>query len=442
MKRPKITILCPRANATGGTELLHQLGYKLNLLGYDAIMYYYGDADDRPTVHPHFQKYNVPVTGILEDAPGNIFIYPEAVASSLKSVKDQLPTSKHVLWWLSVDNAFMTPSLEKEISADSSLIHFVQSYYADDYVRTVLSVPDDRLFYLSDYINNNYLNKNTFGNREDVVLFNPRKGFERTASLIKSSDHRIRWRALAGLMPEEIPNVLQTAKVYIDFGNHPGKDRFPREAVSCGCRIITGRRGAAANAKDIPIPDVFKLSDDTEDHTILALIYSLIEDYDNTGEIYGSYRRMINEEFHSFETDTLSVFSKITGCPMEGDDLDETGLTNAIVEAVSKEEYKKAFAYLTVYRLKGYRITGDITILESYTRLGLGEEQVALYLVNGLLDADTGNYEAYLIKARALIASGLPEAEEALDLAIKYSTGTEDEGYITEAAQMLREAMT
>ena len=438
MTRPKITILCPRANATGGTELLHQLGYKLNMFGYDAFMYYYGDVDDRPTVHPHFLKYNVPATGAMEDAPGNVFIYPEAVASSLKSVKDQLPSSKHVLWWLSVDNAFMTPPLEKEISSDNGLIHFVQSYYADNYVRTVLSVPDDRLFYLSDYINNDYLNKNTIRNREDVVLFNPRKGFERTASLIKSSDHRIKWRALAGLMPEEIPDVLQTAKVYIDFGNHPGKDRFPREAVSCGCRIITGRRGAAANTKDIPIPDVFKVSDDTEDHTILALIYSLIEDYDNTGEIYGQYRRMINEEFHSFETDTLNVFSKITGCPIEGDDLDEPGLTNAIVEAVSKEEYKKAFVYLTVFRLKGYQINSDIVILESYTRLGLGEEQVALYLVNGLLDSDTGNYEAYLIKARALIALNLPGATKALDNAVLHSKGTPDEQYIAEASQVLR----
>ena len=33
-------------------------------------------------------------------------------------------------------------------------------------------------------------------------------------------------------------------QVYIDFGHHPGQDRLPREAVQCGCVVITGTRGS------------------------------------------------------------------------------------------------------------------------------------------------------------------------------------------------------
>jgi len=33
-------------------------------------------------------------------------------------------------------------------------------------------------------------------------------------------------------------------QVYIDFGHHPGQDRLPREAVQCGCVVITGKRGS------------------------------------------------------------------------------------------------------------------------------------------------------------------------------------------------------
>jgi len=44
-------------------------------------------------------------------------------------------------------------------------------------------------------------------------------------------------------------------KLYVDFGKHPGKDRMPREAAVHGCCIITGRRGAAGNPFDIPIPN-------------------------------------------------------------------------------------------------------------------------------------------------------------------------------------------
>lgn len=433
-----VVIFCPRGNATGGTELLHQLGYKLNLLGYDAFMYYYGDEDDQPKVHPHFKKYSVPVKEVLEDASENVFVYPEEATSSLKSIMAQLPLSKHVLWWLSVDNAHMTPELEKQISTDDKITHMVQSYYADDYVGTVLGIPNDRRFYLSDYLNNAYLNSESCQKREDVVLFNPRKGFDRTANLIKNSDYRIKWRAIAGLAPEDIPGILQTAKVYIDFGNHPGKDRFPREAVSCGCRILTGRKGAASNPKDIPIPDQLKIDDDADDRAILALVYSLIENYDKTSDIYEDYRRMINEEFHTFEIDTLKVFSRISERVIEREDLDKSELRDTIMEEVSAEEYIKAFSDIVLYRLKGYDIDKDFMILEGYTRLGIGEEQVAIYLMNEILRKYTDDYEAYLIKARALIAINKPGAKEALENALMYSTGTDDEQYVAEAVRMLR----
>ncbi len=433
-----IIIFCPRSNATGGTELLHQLGYKLRLFGYDARINYFGDEDGRPRTHPYFEKYRVPEIDKIVDERENIFIYPESVASSFESIKSQLPLSKHVLWWLSVDNAEMTSDLEREISGDNSLIHFVQSYYALDYVRNVLSIPNERLFYLSDYINNNFLNMDSSGDRDNIVLFNPRKGFERTARLIGNSDMtRINWRELAGLAPDAIPGILQKAKVYIDFGNHPGKDRFPREAVSCGCRIITGRKGSAANDRDIPIPDQFKVSDDLKDDVILDRIYALVDEYEQTGKYYEDYKKMIDEEFHEFEADVLSVFSKITDSEMAGAGSNETELKNRIIDAVMSEDYRKAFYYLTVYRIEDYSFDTDMTILEGYTRLGIGEDQVAIYLMNKLLMNDGENYEAYLIKTRALLAIGSDGAREASERAVMYSSGTADEEYIRDAVRML-----
>ncbi len=180
--------------------------------------------------------------------------------------------------------------MEKIILGDTGLIHFVQSYYAFDYVKGTLSIPASRLFYLSDYLNTVSLNIAGDNQRDDIVLFNPRKGYERTSELIKSSDYCIKWQALSGLVPEDIPKVLQRAKVYIDFGNHPGKDRFPREAVLCGCRVITGRKGAASNNKDVPISDNLKVSDDLEDGRIIDLINGLIQNYDKTEELYNDYK--------------------------------------------------------------------------------------------------------------------------------------------------------
>lgn len=435
-----IIISCPRGYVTGGTELLHQLGYKLNLLGFDSYISYYGENDGRPATHPYFEKYNCPVVQNIEDAPGNVLVYPEMMALSILDIQRRFPKSKLVLWWLSVDNAQMTPEAEKQLSYDNSIIHMVQSYYAMDYIKKVLAVTDNRLFYLSDYINYSFLNVEENADRDNTVLFNPRKGFERTVSLIKHSDFlRIKWRELAGIAPEEVPKVLNSAKVYIDFGNHPGKDRFPREAVSCGCRLITGRRGSAAYTKDLPIPDQYKISDDSDDSVILERIYSLIDSYDQTGELYTNYLEMIKEEFHTFEADALKTFSEMTSIIPEGSGLDETELRSAIIKAVTEEDYKKALLLITVYRIKKYPADGDILILEGYTRLGIGEEQVALYLMNKLLKYDEKNYEAYLIKARALAGLDMEGVEETLDSAVRYSKGTADEDYIREAVDMIKE---
>lgn len=59
----------------------------------------------------------------------------------------------------------------------------------------------------------------------------------------------LRWVPLIGMTTEEMRSCMSKSKVYIDFGNHPGKDRIPREAAISGCIVITGKRGAAAFAR-------------------------------------------------------------------------------------------------------------------------------------------------------------------------------------------------
>ena len=228
---------------------------------------------------------------------------------------------------------------------------------------------------------------------------------------------------------------MQKAKVYIDFGNHPGKDRFPREAVACGCRVITGRRGAAAFDQDVPIDDQLRIADDTDDGVILNIIKWLLENYDRSAGLYEEYDRMIKEEFHSFETDTLKLFSMLSGSAIEGMDLSEEELRAKVLELVSSENYTKAFYFLTVYRMKGFGFDNDMLILEGYTRMGLKEEQVALYLMNKLLENSPDNYEAYLIKGRALCCISPEKAQDAFDNAVRYSKGTDDEGYILETVK-------
>ena len=61
-----------------------------------------------------------------------------------------------------------------------------------------------------------------------------------------------------GLNHAAMRAILGCAKLYIDFGHHPGKDRMPREAARAGCCILTSRSGSAQYQADMPIPDDYK----------------------------------------------------------------------------------------------------------------------------------------------------------------------------------------
>ncbi|EJK54875.1 hypothetical protein THAOC_25460 [Thalassiosira oceanica] len=75
------------------------------------------------------------------------------------------------------------------------------------------------------------------------------------------------------LSGEEVVALLRRAKVYVDFGPHPGMDRLPREAALAGCVVLTNREGAAAFDEDVPLPKELKFSSFE-----VEKIYSAIKD--------------------------------------------------------------------------------------------------------------------------------------------------------------------
>ena len=94
-----IYIACPEKFATGGTELLHQLCYKLKSFEIEAKIYYYNKTTDNP-IADRFLKYNVEWTEEIVDSSDNILIVPEINVELLNKYKN---INKYI-WWLSVDN--------------------------------------------------------------------------------------------------------------------------------------------------------------------------------------------------------------------------------------------------------------------------------------------------------------------------------------------------
>ena len=100
-----------------------------------------------------------------------------------------------------------------------------------------------------------------------------------------------------------------SSKVYVDFGTHPGKDRFPREAAISGCCILTDKKGSAKFSRDVPISNEYKFED--EDKNISKIrnkINFCLTNYDEAIDQFESYRKYILSEKKSFGLDCEKIF--------------------------------------------------------------------------------------------------------------------------------------
>jgi len=337
-KNTKIFVACLANVSTGGPELLHQLAYHLRKdLNIDAYMYYY-DFDEnkfKNPVHREYEKYDNPfVTKLneLEDNKKNIIIVPE-IQEGINLLQHFKNIRKGV-WFLSVDNYYLSKVYEKILFLDFNKLdllsnkieklakkfayekdpllkladfYLFQSYYAIDHFKNL----EDKC-YLSDYLNKDFLKIGTdLSNKEDIVAFNPKKGFSFTKKIISSAKY-IKFVPLINMSRDEVIKTLQKAKVYIDFGNHPGKDRIPREAAILGCCVITGKRGSAAFFEDVPIPDEYKFEDREEN--IPKIVDKIKDCFENYGEKYKDfdyYREVIRNEPQRFIEDLKKIFVKV-----------------------------------------------------------------------------------------------------------------------------------
>lgn len=309
-----IYIACPKEFFSGGPELAHQLCFELNQLRKSAKMCYYTSTQPVEiwdTSLTRYGCYKTECAASLNEVnqPNNIVIIPETMIQ----LYDIFSACQVHIWWMSVDNYYVTTSLQwqnrlLELIKKDNIYHFVQSYYAYSFCRDKLSVNEEHIFYLTDYINELYFEKLLPLNiHKDYIFYNPKKGYDITSLLIKSyPDYQ--WMPIINLEPLEIVKVLSMGKVYIDFGNHPGKDRIPREAALRGCCVITNREGAAQNDIDVPIPDKYKFDDVLSSFpAIINTIDNILNDYPAAFKEFGYYRTQIRMEKQKFLNEIINL---------------------------------------------------------------------------------------------------------------------------------------
>ena len=318
-EKGKIYILCPAYFATGGTELLHQLHFKLIEREVDSFIYYTGKIDfDLNYTNDRFKQYVKldEISDSIDDNENNYLIVPEIYFNDLKFSKINF-----LFWWLSVDHFLIKNGFDPNIVTKNNLkgkvkvlinrspynrineilnkpsikYHLFQSYYAKSFLKKLRI---KNIMPLSDYINPNVIYKGDSIIKEDIIIYNPQKGFEVSQYLIVNAPSNFRWIPIENMTLEQASKLMYTAKVYIDFGYHPGKDRIPREAVLNNCCVITNKEGSARNKIDIPISKKYKFEKPIESSSqIYGLIQDIFDNFDQHIIEFKKYKKIIlNEE--------------------------------------------------------------------------------------------------------------------------------------------------
>ena len=315
-----IYVLCPGNVVTGGPELLHQLVDTLNCNGKNASIVYY-PFDSTFEVPDSYKHYNVNCQVFKEiNFDEHAVIIPEIITG----FKRYFPRSQVYIWWMSVDNYFkhfpkgLSGLKNKLLNYKKSPIkpdklhdctHLAQSEYA----RIFLSSYGLKTLMLSDYLNQEHLERDVdLSKKQNIVCYNPQKGVEVTKKLLEIFK-QYKFVPIQNMTAKEVAELLERAKVYIDFGDHPGKDRIPREAAMAKCIVITGRRGSANNLIDIAVPEMYKIDEDGVDfiEAIDKVFKSVFDDFESSLLDFELYRDKIKNEKLVFQKEALEFSESV-----------------------------------------------------------------------------------------------------------------------------------
>ena len=145
--------------------------------------------------------------------------------------------------------------------------------------------------------------------KEDIITYNPKKGLD-TIESFKDDLSQYKWVPLTNMTREEIRTVLRKAKLHVDFGYFPGRDKIPREALVSGCCLLTGRDGTSAFNEDLGIPEKYKLHQKEQNpENIKRLIIELMNDYKTAFEEFLPFREFVMTEKNRMIEDARKIFS-------------------------------------------------------------------------------------------------------------------------------------
>lgn len=300
----EILHVCPGNCATGGPECIHAFVSELNKIdGVHARIWYWDCASDDPCPD-EYKAYGCEYVTEMPEGYDGALIVPEIWANEVLNY----PQCTRVIYWLGVDAyAGWTPERERgAFLEDEDIIHIVQSEYAFDFLKK-LGVK--HLVKCGDIVNEEFYEDYEEMQRSDVVLYNPAKATPFFYAVM-SQCSGIEFRPVTGMTRAEVIRAMRGSKLYVDFGEFPGRERIPREAVLSGCCIITSKIGSAGFDADFA-HDYKYDSKDGHIWAIVRKIRHVLSNYEACRKDFDLFRYFLHIDRRHMKEECRDVIEEI-----------------------------------------------------------------------------------------------------------------------------------
>jgi len=324
----KLVILCPFGVRTGGPEAQYQLSDMLLQQGFDAYFWLLTDPDlatlrdfvrngqnlssiqlnipERANAVEDYRRYRIRPFPQYNPHERMLFIVPEIYVWLLPLLLPQ----QVMIWWLSVDNAFRPLSEVNSNFLRLPLVHHAaQSEFALRFVRA-LGVSGSML---SDYsVVELPPDLPALGDRPKTVAICA--GHKISVNLdplcqqIAERCPEANVVRIANMSKADVCAVLAQARVFVDLGKFPGKDRMVREALLLGANPIIANCGAGAISQDFPVPPMYRV-DPLASANIAALCGHMLEYPEAHAPHFAAFRNDVAAEKSRFAAEVLQTFS-------------------------------------------------------------------------------------------------------------------------------------
>lgn len=290
----EILVICPANCTTGGPEALHEFVSELNRVKGVHARIWYWDIRSFPPMPEEYRSYGCEYVTELPEGFNGVLVTPEIWANRIMEFKNCI----RAIYWLGID-AYAGWHSEAERGAflqDGEIIHIAQSEYAYDFLR---KLKIRRLVKVVDALNADFYEEYEEKPRGNTVLYNPAKATP-FMNMLMSQCRDIEFRPIRGMTRAEVIEAMRSSKLYIDFGEFPGRERIPREAVLCGCCIITGKTGSADYLDDFRH---FYKFDSKPSHiwAIVNRMHYVLDNYDECRGDFDRFRKDLAEDINRMQ---------------------------------------------------------------------------------------------------------------------------------------------